>query len=83
MASRFLKEDRGFSFATSAPRRECRAMWRRDHRTVASTPALSDHAQKLATIYAGSPYQSKRLYKLPEGRVGTTAYQPIIGGHKW
>jgi hypothetical protein len=36
-----------------------------------------------ATIYAGSPYQSKRLYKLSEGRVGTTAYQPIIGGHKW
>jgi hypothetical protein len=46
MASRFLKEDRGFSFATSAPRRECRAMWRRDHRTVVSTP-LSDRAQKL------------------------------------
>ena len=46
-ASRFLKEDRGFSFATSALRRECRAMWRRDHRTVGSTAALSDRAQKL------------------------------------
>jgi hypothetical protein len=67
-------EDRGFSFATSAPRRECRAMWRRDYSSAVSTPALCDRAP---------PYQSKRLYKLSEGRVGTTAYQPIIGGHKW
>jgi hypothetical protein len=46
-ASRFLKEDRDFSFATSAPKRECRAMWRRDYCSVVSTPALSDRAQKL------------------------------------
>jgi hypothetical protein len=34
------------------------------------------------SIEINRPDQSKQLCKLPEGCVGTTAYQPIIGGHK-
>ena len=42
-----------------------------------------DALQPIVGRQPATRYQSKRLYKLSEGRVGTTAYEPIIGGHKW
>ena len=79
-ASRFLKED---GVSLSQPLLPGESAEQCGGEIIVLWLSIKRSRSETATIYTGSPYQSKRLYKLPEGRVGTTAYQPIIGGHKW